>query len=756
MKELIKKLFRKISALLPGAASFVIAASWNWYHLPHRPHTKIILITLAATAILWILYIVGKKILTLILRKKTTHPFWTTIFPIYLNRLYLAFSTLFLVFFSKHEIISLIYFALAITFFFFNLESILKQHPAGKNWVTVNRLLFIWAMFLFIFNSICQYLAFSYYILDPGAKYYNVSLFRAWAMTAMWMGLFSIAYLLLLKIKSKIRYFLLSLMILLFTIFVIIWSINIGILYFSGLNLSLTTIIHAEGSSGVFFNRVSLILALLGLSSLILFTLIKKQLLRHHRNLPVHYWRAYHYSIILIALISVISLTSFRTTPEFAIIQSFYESLSGQKNQVVLQPVVKEKLKRFGLDYQYDKFLVAHKDSVFSGTSPSLTPTQFKKQKPNVIIVFLESFSSRLTSVYNPTQVPGATPGLEKMAANPNTTVFKKYYNASTPTITGLIAQLCSFLPPTGHNEIEGENRLRSHHLLCLPKVLRENGWQYADYITAVEKDFANKDTIFESMGTDEVYGTEELRDIVKAEPLSWGFSDHQLFPAMEKILATKKQPYLAILSTVDTHPPFTIAKDMVKYDDGKNNVINSAHTTDDAFRIFWEKFVISTMAQNTIVIAVADHAIFPTAITKDRFPDVAGKLNFYDETTYLIYVPNSTLPRTVDRYSSSIDFTPTLLQILGINIPNSFEGHSIFDDRANYPDLLGMHELGLYINEPGENNTRLTKYSTPSAIKCSESDYTTDPKTPLTLCEFLNFYHWKRQMFEQGRFWEN
>jgi hypothetical protein len=66
------------------------------------------------------------------------------------------------------------------------------------------------------------------------------------------------------------------------------------------------------------------------------------------------------------------------------------------------------------------------------------------------------------------------------------------------------------------------------------------------------------------------------------------------------------------------------------------------------------------------------------------------------------------------------------------------------------------MHELGLYINETAPNGTRETKYSTPSALNCSDQDFTTDPNTPLTLCEFLNFYQWKRQMFEQGRFWEN
>ena len=46
------------------------------------------------------------------------------------------------------------------------------------------------------------------------------------------------------------------------------------------------------------------------------------------------------------------------------------------------------------------------------------------------------------------------TPNFDKMAADPDTTVFKNVYNASTPTITGTLAELCSYLPPTGHEEI--------------------------------------------------------------------------------------------------------------------------------------------------------------------------------------------------------------------------------------------------------------------------------------------------------------
>ncbi len=385
---------------------------------------------------------------------------------------------------------------------------------------------------------------------------------------------------------------------------------------------------------------------------------------------------------------------------------------------------------------------------------PAEAVAKLPGSKPNVIIIFLESFSSRLTSVYNPAGFPGLTPGLEQMAADTRTTIFKNYYNGTTPTINGILSQLCSFLPPTGYTEIDKDRGLQNLHLLCLPKILNNNGYKSNIYVEAVDKKFENKDKIFPSMGTDNIYGLEELKVILKTEPLSWGYSDHQMFPVMWNLIQKQPEPFLMMLSTIDSHAPFDIAKDIVPYKDGKNDVLNSFHTTDDAFAKFWNEFKQSKYYDNTIVVAVADHAIFPGEAIKKLFPKEAETLSFYDQNMFMMYLPDSKLPQEVNTYSSAIDIAPTLLQVLNINVPNSFEGHSIFDDRIKYPNLLGMHEFGLFINQ-AVGDKRNTSYALPTDITCDQNDYSITSSAPLTLCEYLDFYKWKRQAFEQGRFWE-
>ncbi|MEK7131665.1 MAG: hypothetical protein AAB797_02955, partial [Patescibacteria group bacterium] len=147
--------------------------------------------------------------------------------------------------------------------------------------------------------------------------------------------------------------------------------------------------------------------------------------------------------------------------------------------------------------------------------------------------------------------------------------------------------------------------------------------------------------------------------------------------------------------------------------------------------------------------------AVFPAGVTKDIFPEDAGKVNFYDENAFMMYVPDSKLPKKIDKYMSGIDVAPSILHLLDINVPNSFEGHSIFDDRNKYPNLLGMHEFGLYINQIDEQGKRTISYNIPGEIKCEVGDHNSATSSPLTLCEYLDFYKWKRQMFEEGRFWE-
>lgn len=756
MKKRLLNLIQKIRPVAYTAAgSFIIAAGWSWYHISRRPpHWKFVITACLIWAGVFVGYNIFKLAYSYITVRFNRHPFWQTEFKNSLNTLFFIGSLTFLVFFIEQEWISLLYFVMLIGILFWRIQHYLSLHPNGKDWKSINKQVFIFIAFLFVLLSVLQYSAYHYYILDENSRFYGIVLFRSWAMTMFWVLGFAVASIIFWRFRTKWKYLFLVLWSSFFIFTVVVWVINIGILYFSGIYLNPIMLNFARGASPVIFNWLTPFLIGGGILALASFGFMLRKIVLAHSSHSKRYWYYYNFTLIAVSILSIFGLSSFKNTPEYVMARSFYSYFKGQKINNELSPIVQAKLERFGLYYNLNQFDISKKQQVFT-PGKLLLSKEFVNNPPNIVIIFLESFSSRLTDIYNP-KYKDLTPGLDKMAADKNTTVFHKYFNASTPTVTGIISQLCSVLPTTGYQEIQIDRKLQRVYTLCLPEILKESGgYKYASYITAVDKDFENKGSILESMGVNDFFGTTELRKIVQGEPLSWGYSDHQMFPATWRVMNEKaKEPFLVMLSTVDTHPPFNLAKDMVKYGDGKNNVLNSFYTTDHAFDKFWTDFKASKFAFNTIVVAVADHAIFPGAFSKDLFPNEAGGLSYYDENMYMMYVPDSILPKKVDMYSSGLDFTPTLLQILNINVPNSFEGHSIFDDRSKYPSLVGMHELGLYINQVGADGNRIVDYTIPSDLICKKSDFTNATSTPLTPCEYLDFYNWKRQMFEQGRLW--
>lgn len=752
--------FRAIRRFLeaPGrlyvlAGSFFIAIGWGGYHFYRHPG----LVYVGKNFVLWASTFAAFYILAAVYRYGAKRfrkgSFWDETFPLYLAELFFLSSWFFLVFVFTVEWLSLVFFLTIFVIFFWRTQNIFSLHPDGKYWQSYNRAIFLLTGFLFVVQAFLQYAAYHYYILDSNIRYFDIVLFRSIAMSAFWILGYAIANLSQSYLKGPWRHALFILWLSLFAVGLMVWVINLGILYYSGLYFSPVAIEHAGDAGAVIWNSLIYLIISVAAGVFLLFIYLVTNLKKIQKVSGKRISAYYTYATIALGLFLLFFLGSFRNTPEFVMVKSFYKYYFGKQINYTLSPELQNKLLKFGLTYQPEKFYVNTRSEVFSPTSTLFLPDRLLKSKPNILVVELESFSARLSGVYG-SKYLGVTPNLEEFANDPNSTIFKNYYNASTPTITGTLSQFCSFLPPTGHNEIQEERKMQNHHLLCLPDVLKnQGGYKYASYVTAVFKEYAHKDGIFNSMGMDNVFGTKELSEYISEPPLSWGYSDHQLFPAVYKFMQTAPQPFFMSLATVDTHPPFDLPKDAVNYGDGSRPVLNMFHTTDDAFGKFWHDFKGSPLYHNTIVIVVADHAIFPGALTKDLFPEEAKTITYYDRNFFVMYVPDTVLPREVSIFSSAIDIAPTILQMLNINIKNSFEGHSIFDNRKDYPNLLGMHELGLYINQLGADGKRVVDYNIPGEIDCKGKS---DVSANLTLCDYLNFYEWKRQMLEEGRFWKH
>jgi len=743
----IKKIISKIApGLYSLAGPFVIAFAWNYYHLTSEVRQiELIWLTLLYACLIFLAFFMFKGFFQFLVKKFNGHTFWTQEFTLYFDELFFISSLAFLVLLFQKELLGFIYLGFVFWAIFWRLDFILKKHKEDLIWQAVNRRVFLLAGFIFVLTAIFQYTAYAFYIFDSNAKYHNIVLFRVFSLTMFWLGSFALCSLVYFYFKKSRQLFLFVWLILFWTALFIEFC-NTGVVYNSGLYLSPIILSHISFSSLEIF--ILPILTYLAVYFVLLFTsyLVFKKVIMAHDLTSKRHWLFYNFALLSVAGFSLVAVGSFYNTPEAIMVKNFSNFYQTDQATIELSPVIEKKLKNFGLSYKLDQFYVMRKEVV-----PEISLAQkWTVTKPNIVFIFLESFSARLTGPYNE-KYREVTPGLNDFTQNKNTILFRKVYNASTPTITSLLAGFCSFLPPTGHEEIERERQLKAHHFTCLPQVLKDNGYKNTTFVTAVEKEFANKNTILESMGIDEVYGTQELSTRIKEEPKSWGFSDHQIFPFLLTLMQEKEQPFFIGYSTVDTHPPFNLPKDMTNFGDGKNPVLNAIHTTDDAFFKFWQEFQNSTLADNTVLVIMADHAIFPAAYEKRYFSEINGKTNFYDELFFGMYVPQSVLPEELSVYGSSIDLAPTVLHLLGLSNQPSFEGYSLFGQRKNYSNIIGMHEFGLYLNQESNEQKRQEDFTMPTDVKCDSFM----PKSDLlTICELKQYYDWKRQMLLSGRLW--
>ncbi len=739
---------------LLACSAFIMSSAWHWVQMMHKPRLVVLKAIMPEATCLFLIFIVFYLVSLLILSKKNKERHKQ--FKKYWPEGTFVFSMIFLSVFGKEEWQCLIAFLAFSSFFVYYVHQLFRSFNKSEHARALLIKYWIFFVFFYCLIGIMQFLVHYYYILDVNYKFTKtIPLLRTIAIVLFLLSLVCTIFYVREKNK-KIGKVALVLFAVIFGVYLFFSGVNIGILNGSGLFISPTAIQHAEGAGAVIFTPLSFVIfAVICLSLILTFILLKKN---HVALLLSRNWLLLIISLWILTGLTWTATIKFVRMPGVDIAKAFYQYYNGETNEIVLPNEILEKLKnQFGLNYNPDAFYVSKKEKIFNKQA-DLLPKKFNEQKPNILVVFLESFSSKLSDVYNDAWEGKLTPALKEFSSDPNTTVFKKYYNSSTPTVTGLLSLICSFLPPTGHEEINRNDKLSRFYLSCLPDILEKHGgYQTISYITAVNKSYAHKDSLFQNAGVKDVYGTEELKKYIKEDTKAWGFSDHQMLKVLPEFLQKAESPFLIMLSTVDSHQQYNLAKDIIQFGDGKSDVLNAFHTTDDAFGKFFKWFKTSEFATNTILITVADHAAFPTAYKQvSQYADLEkqNKITYYDENVFMIRVPDSVLPKIVETYSSELDVTPTILHMLNINVPNTFEGHSIFDDRDQYPNLLGMHELGLYINQQTNTGAREELYQLPVNLSQTCVEETVSSTAGLTLCEFNQFYQWKRQMLEQGRLW--
>ncbi|WP_312076872.1 LTA synthase family protein [Chryseobacterium sp.] len=298
------------------------------------------------------------------------------------------------------------------------------------------------------------------------------------------------------------------------------------------------------------------------------------------------------------------------------------------------------------------------------------------EQKPNIILVAIESFSADFLKAFGNTE--NLTPNYDKLTQE--SIFFTNLYATGTRTVRGMEALTLS-VPPTPGNSIV--RRPDNENLFSIATILRQKNY-HPYFIYGGDGYFDNMNTFFGGQGFDIVDRDRgnPLSDQIKTKrfPIkdsevsfenAWGICDEDIYRQSLKFADQnyqQKQPFFQFVMTTSNHKPYTFPNGKIDLPQGERN--GAVKYTDYALGKFIAQAKTKPWFKNTVFLIVADHCASSAGkweinIAKHHIPAI-------------IYNVKNQTPQKIDRLVSQIDLMPTLFGYLNWNYKTSLYGKDI------------------------------------------------------------------------------
>ena len=349
------------------------------------------------------------------------------------------------------------------------------------------------------------------------------------------------------------------------------------------------------------------------------------------------------------------------------------------------------------------------------------------EQKHNVVIVLMESMSSKfLTENRYPGQ-PVITPTLDRLSKEG--LFFSRTYASGTRSVRGIEAVNLSIPPLPGQSIVR---RPGNENLHGLGPVFAEKGydnkWIYGGYGY-----FDNMNAFLGGNGFRVVDRTVWADgEITFAN--AWGAADEDTFAKVikeaDKSYASGK-PFLTLLLTISNHRPYTYPSGKVSLTGGREGGVQYA---DYAIGEFLRRAESKPWFDNTIFVFVADHT---AGAAGDEEIDLEGH-----HIPWIIYAPKLVKARRIDMPVSQLDVLPTLLGLLNFDYESRFYGQdALSPDYESRFFVSNFQKIGYVKNGAGVILKPVRDYAVLPAG-------TQPPHVQTLLDEAVAFYqsasHWK------------
>ena len=468
----------------------------------------------------------------------------------------------------------------------------------------------------------------------------------------------------------------------------LLFVLNAALYSYWGFPLDVTPFFYFMSSPADAFASITPLMAIGGVLAIVVIT-IAVWMLFSHTVLAIHTTPVRRK---ILATVTMVMLTALLFLPirggvtvAAANTGKVFFSADMRKNHAAVNPVfsLMESIGHetdFSSQYRFMDDKLA--DKLFSELSYTASAedidTLFTTNRPDIYIIVLESFSSKLMKTLG---------GREDVAVNLDSLVkegvlFTNFYANSFRTDRGLVAILSGY-PAQPTTSIMKYPR-KTEHLPSLAEKLHEAGYGNRYYYGG-DANFTNMRSYLMAAGFQDIISDEDFPVIDRIS--KWGVPDHLVFRRVLSDLRkeTYDKPMLRVIQTSSSHEPFD-----VPYHRLDNPALNAFAYTDSVVGNFIKEIKRQKEWEHTIVVLVPDHlGCWPENIS-NQIPERY-------QIPLLLLGGAIREPREVSVIGSQQDIAATLLSQLGLSHSDFTFSKDMLDRRAPHfafftvPDLFGM-----------------------------------------------------------------
>ena len=352
-------------------------------------------------------------------------------------------------------------------------------------------------------------------------------------------------------------------------------------------------------------------------------------------------------------------------------------------------------------------------------------------EKPNVVVIILESFSKEHIGALNRSSdgagYPGFTPFFDSLISQ---SLVCEGFSNGRRSIEGIPAILSGL--PTLMNQDFITSVYAGNKFNSLASLLQETGYSSSFYHGG-SNGTMGFDAYARSAGFEQYFGRTEYANEADYDG-QWGIWDEPFLQYFAKNLNKTREPFLSAVFTLSSHHPYKVpTKYKDKFRKGNLKIQRSIMYTDYALRRFFATASKMSWFDNTLFVITADHS------SEAWIPFYRTRPGSY-AIPILFYRHKSPIKGMLSFTAQQTDILPSVLDYLHFPFPFIAFGQSVFQSKAPHLDVTYLNNSwqlimnGNSLEWDGEKTTGFYHYQSDSILKDNLSSQKTQEQLKMEL----------------------